>query len=453
MILLLLAAALASDVGIGSTDEAAIRNALLDQLDENTEQLKLPNAPNIYHLRYHLQRLDHIEAEAHMGGLVYTLVQPNNVLGIETRIDGPDFDNTGFGGWQNGFLRTNLPRVLTDYTLRLDCWRHTDRAYKQAVEQYARKKAQFTPPDNHPGDYTLTGASVGDRGVASVARSGALINLVRELSAVFATDVHFERGEVRLGHEAGFHLVVDTEGTNVRRPLEETTIRAFVHARGDDGMLLTDQRLWTVRSPEHLPTKLEMVADLQQITAEMKTLLAQDVLVDEYVGPVIFEGAAAIDLFRYLLTPQLEGTPAEAKFDSWFGELGSNKDPVRIGRRVLPPEWTVLDDPQLDLNHPGAFVYDFEGTKSEPVQLVVGGIVRQVLMSRVPRLGTEGTNGHARGVPGNRANARVSMMVVSPPKNLSSKKLRKTAFKIASSYGRDSVVVVRRLQEPAVRST
>ena len=97
----------------------------------------------------------------------------------------------------------------------------------------------------------------------------------------------------------------------------------------------------------------------------------------EYVGPVIFEDGAALDLFRYLLVTQLQGTPPEVPFDSFFGELGgSRNDAVRLKRRVLPIGWSVSDDPERDSSHPSSFHYDAEGTPASDVSLVEDGIVR-----------------------------------------------------------------------------
>ena len=165
---------------------------------------------------------------------------------------------------------------------------------------------------------------------------------------------------------------------------------------------------------------------------------------------MVFTGSAAVDLVRYLLVPQLEGTPAQIPFDSWFGELGMQAGSVRLTRRVLPPGWDAVDDPTRHPEHPGAFEHDFEGTPSEAVSLVSDGIVQDVLMCRVPRKGTDGTNGHARGFLGNRPSGRVSQLDVTPDRHLSRAALVKRGLKLARAYGRDHVLVIDRLQEPAM---
>ncbi len=427
-------------------------DTLGDEMNRSRAELSLPDAPDIYHLRYHLMQLDQVDVTASFGGLVRSSDNPFNALAVEVRVGTPEFDNTNFGGWQTGFGRSATPVELTPHALSLAAWRLTDGAYKEAVEQYARKEAQFNPPPDYPGDYTLTDTPAkADLGRADVSELAPWQDLARQVSGAMAIDPRIERAGVWVGHEGGSIWTIDTEGTHLQRPLQETTVRAAVHVRAADGMLLTDHRLWTAKGPDGVPSASDMAAEARAMAAELLAIADAPTFDDEYVGPVIFEDHAAVDIFRYLLLPQIEGTPGEIPFDTWLGDIGDADDPVRLGRRVLPLGWSSVDDPMRDPEHPSSFEYDLEGTPAERVDLIQDGIVRQVLMSRIPRLGTSGSNGHARGMIGDRMSGRASQLSVSPDKTLSQRKLRKKALKIASSYGRDWVLVIRRLQEPAIR--
>lgn len=455
--LALLAAALVSAPAHGTPDE--IRAVTREALDRHVSGLSLPGAPPVYHLRYHVDLLHQAEAVASFGALLEQAEQPLNLLGVEVRVGDPSFDNTGYGGWEDGFGRSGLPDRLTPRALRLASWSLTDQVYKAAVEQYARKRAAFTPPPDHPGDYLLAPPTRA-LGPAPSGVDGALAaELARDLSSRFPRDGSLSLGRVHVAQEAGAMLVMDSEGTEVLRPHAETVVRAMAHARSADGLLVTDHRTWILRDPGQLPERTDLVAEVEALTAELQAVAAAPALDDEYVGPVVFEDGAALDLFRILLVPQLEGTPEPVPFESRFGSIGEGfrfsgegvVGNVRLGRRVLPDGWTVVDDPRRHPEHPASFGHDLEGTPAQAVTLVTGGIVRTVLLGRIPRKGVEGSNGHARGAVGNRPAGRAAIMEVTPERHLSRKRMYRAASRAAAAYGRDWFVVVRRFQDDTVR--
>ncbi len=459
MIGLLLSVALAqsgstSDVTSHEPDRAWV-DALRAEM-ERANELSLPDAPELYALRYRLAMLESHSVVAELGSVLREDHQPFHGLGVELRVGSPDYDNTGFGGWEDGFVRGGLALHPTPHSLRRTAWLITDRAYKQAVEQYARKSAQFEAPDDYPGDWQVPEPVKADLGWAVPMQTDEMRQRAIDLSSELAPlGSKLSIGRVVLGQEAGGVLLVDLDGTELVRPMEEVTLRAFAHLRTDDGQLLTDSRLWTARQPSQLPSEDAMSREVIAMRDALEARADAPKLEEEYVGPVLFEGDAAVDVFRYLLTPQLEGTPAEIPYDSWFGDLGERSETVRVGRRVLPEGWTAIDRPQADPTHPSHMPYDWEGTPSRDVELVEDGIVRDLLMNNVPRrIGGEirGSNGHARGFLGQRSKARVTQLVVAPDKQVPRRKLLKKALKMASSYGRDHVLVVRRLQEDAVRA-
>ena len=430
-----------------------IVEALHEQLVLNQEKLILENAPAVYHLRYHYYEMKQFDAKATMGALLEENTDPYQYLGIEVRVGEASFDNTGFGGWENGFTGSWLPEGLTPHAAAMAAWRETDKAYKQAIEHYSRKKAQFQPPKDYPGDYTTVPPQVADLGAGESSNDDLLRTLAVDLSAILSGDASILRGEVHVGQENGTHWILDSMGSRVRLPVNESTIRAVIHVRSTDGMLLTDQKMWSTKSTRGLPSKEDMMTEIAEMRDQMLVLHTQNVLSDEYVGPVLFEDQAAIDLFRYLLIPQLEGTPPEIPFDSFIGNIGSNSNGhIRLGRRVLPPGWDVSDNPASQPNHPSTFTIDAEGSPSQNVHAVEDGILRLPMMSRVPRKDVRETNGHARGIERSRLSGRVSQLNIVAPKEMSASKLHKKAIKMAVAYGRKGYYAIRRLQEPSVRS-
>jgi predicted Zn-dependent protease len=447
-------------------DHAMRRRVLAQEIARHQAQLALPDAPPLYHLRYHLLDIHQAQAKASFGSLVDSTSAPFLALGIEVRVGEPSFDNTGYGGWESGFGRFGLPERPSERSLRQACWQLTDNTYKDAVEQYARKAAAFTPPPDYPGDYQVEPidplVQLNHSGIAEHTvppAEGWAERVAVAASAGFPTDGSLELGTVLVAAEQGSHTIVDSEGTELQLPHSEFVVRLMAHARAEDGALLSDHRSWILRF-DTLPDEPELAATAGALAEELIGWTEATPLEDEYVGPVIFEDQAAVDLFRALLVGQLEGTPPPIPFEARFGAMGegfsfaddSAGGGARLNRRVLPSGWSAVDGGMLELEDPATFTIDVEGSTSlPPVELVEDGIVRTLLMSRTPRKDIPtGTNGRARGSIGSRPAGRVSKLEVTPAKRASERKLRKQALALAEAYGHDHVILVRRFQDDTV---
>lgn len=445
-------AAAAPQAGIAapSVDAELLQRELIAARDA----LRLPDSAAPYHLRAVVGGLHTVQIQARAGGLIWSSPKPAVWMGLELRVGEPAWDNTGlsglFGTLDDGLLRVSLPVEPDPTALRLALWRATDVAYKQAVENLARKDAQVVRPDDYPGDLSPWPVVVADEGEARATNAAALEALAVDLSGVWRDEPRLTTADVLIGHEAGWRLVVDTDGTRVRRPSEETTLAAVVRTRADDGMLLEDWRRWIVRDPGALDVDA-IRAELRAMGDDLLALADAPTLDEEVIGPVLFEGDAAAALFDHLMTGALLGTPQEADFESIFGDFGGGgATSGRLLRRLLPPGWRVEDDPTASPTHPGAWAYDDEGVPAQALTLVEDGVVRDLAMSRVPRTDLRASNGHGRSNPGQRAVGRLSLTTVTAPKALPETALRRKALKAAAAYGRDWVFVVRRLDDPSV---
>jgi predicted Zn-dependent protease len=449
-------------------DHALRQRVLAQEIERHQAELSLPDAPPLYHLRYHLLDVHQQQAQASFGSLLASESSPFVALGVEVRVGSPDFDNTGYGGWESGFGRLALPDRLTERALRQGCWRLTDNTYKDAVEQHARKAAAFTPPPDYPGDFqteqldpavTLNATSAPQHG--QPVAEGWAERVARAASAGFPTDGSLELGSAIVAAEQGSHILVDSEGTSLQLPHSELVVRLMAQARAEDGALLSDHRSWILRH-DTLPTDEQLAAEAAAMAEELLAWTRAAPLEDEYVGPVIFEDQAAVELFRTLLVSQLEGTPPPVPFEARFGALGEGFSfaddgaggGARLNRRVLPSGWSAVDRAAGDASDPAGFLIDAEGTTAtKDVELVEDGIVRTLLMSRVPRKDIPtGSNGRARGSIGNRAAGRVARLEVAPGKRSSERKLQRRALELAAAYGHDHVIVVRRFQDDTVRA-
>ena len=59
----------------------------------------------------------------------------------------------------------------------------------------------------------------------------------------------------------------------------------------------------------------------------------------------------------------------------------------RVGRRLLPEGWDVIDDPISNPSLDGSYIYDDQGVVAQKVHVVENGVVKNLLMTRIPREG------------------------------------------------------------------
>jgi len=413
--------------------------------------LRFDGEPGMYHLRYKVQQVEAYLVNASFGGVVREVTNDATYLGVEARVGDPSWDNTGFGGGADGFRALSVPDRADAYAIRLALWRLTDAAYRDAVEQLSRKNAQaFRPPD-YPGDYTTAQGTTDLQDCGALGDGAGLRDMALRMSEEGGDFPRVVRSQVTIGYEVGCKTLVDTEGFAVRRPGGEVSIRSVVHVLTDDGETLTDQRLWSRQRPEQLPDWRVLRDGVVEMSRALSDLAEAPRLEEEYIGPVVFEQGAAVDLFRYVLLPQLLGTPAEVPFDTFLGDISAQRSVGRLGRRVLPPGFTVTDDPNAVPDHPGAFDVDAEGTPAQAVELVSDGIVSDLVSSRTPRTPDHQSNGHGDATVSTRAVGQTTFTMVTPAKRLSAKGIHRKAIQLAASYGRDHYMVVRSLQHASLR--
>jgi hypothetical protein len=97
----------------------------------------------------------------------------------------------------------------------------------------------------------------------------------------------------------------------------------------------------------------------------------------------------------------------------------------------------------------GHYRFDHEGVAAERVVLVEDGIVRTLLMSRIPRGEDTKSNGHGRSLGGDRRGAVPGIVAVTPRKSRSDARLRRKALSLARQADLPYVLVIRRLEPPA----
>lgn len=420
--------------------------------------LRLPDSPPPYLVNYELLDGQVATAEASFGALTATDDGPYRTLRVEVRVGDYALDNGNFEGSfgdRSGTTQRLLPTDDDLLALRREIWLATDEAYKGATEQLSSKLAaregstRTFGPDLYRVEPLLTPADQWPAGPAPAVPAEPLEALVRELSGRLANR-GMEEGRASARAWQGTRMLVSSEGHRAALPTGFAVVRVEAVTRADDGARLRDVRSWIVTEPEALPEREQMLARVDEMVEGLIALKSAPVESD-YLGPVLFEGPAAREVFRQLLAAEIVGTPPMELPPEDVGE-GGQVPTARVGRRLLPLGWRVVDDPltALEQGLPGGYEVDFEGVPAQRVEVVEDGVVRRLLMSRVPRQGQEGSTGHGRSLGSNRREAMAAAVWVVPARPRADKRLEKKGLRLARATVQPYLLVIGAMEPPAM---
>jgi predicted Zn-dependent protease len=276
---------------------------------------------------------------------------------------------------------------------------------------------------------------------------------VRDLSAVFNSYPAVRTSTVELEASEGGFTLVNTEGTEVREPESAVFLRVRATAQAPDGMTLRDAIAYHAVSAAELPSDAEMRKGAVTV-AEDVIALAKAPMGEDYNGPVLFEGGAGAQVFAEVLGRNL--TVARAPAGGRGGGAGGELD-GRVGARVLPETFDVVDDPTQTewRGRPlfGSYKVDQEGVIAKPLHLVEKGVLKGYLLTRQPVRGFEGSNGRAR-LPGafGAASASVSNMFVRSSETTPVPDLKKKLIELTGARNKPYGILVRKMDFPSTGS-
>ena len=170
---------------------------------------------------------------------------------------------------------------------------------------------------------------------------------MRALSALFAAFPELRQSEVELEASAGGYYVVNSEGTEVRAPENVTFLRARATAQAPDGMTARDAVTFHSLDAMRMPGDAELTRGVQAL-AENVTALAHAPKGEDYSGPVLFEGMAGAQIFAEVLGQNLALARRPAMEPGAAARPRPSELEGRMGARVLPDSFDVVDDPYAE---------------------------------------------------------------------------------------------------------
>jgi len=432
-----------------------LMQAMHDEV-ERSSKLKLPNLDAPYFVEYVVDQEESFAVSASLGGLLARRRERFRAPEVHVRVGDYKFDNTNFAGGGFGGSRYglgNFPVEDSYPVLRRYLWLETDSAYKGAVEAISRKRAAMRNVNQNDqlNDFAHAEPVHFERPFTKLSiDEKTWMDRVRTLSAAFVKYPAVKTSSVELQADTGGYYVVNSEGTEAKVPENVTHLRARASAQAADGMTLHDSVAFHALDVEHMPSGEQMARAIATL-AENVTALAQAPKGEDYNGPVLFEGEASPQLFAEVLAKNL--TLSRQPAGGRGGSAQTSEFEGRMGARVLPDTFDVVDDPtQKEWRGKalfGSYDVDREGVMAKPLRLVEKGVLKAYLLTRQPVRGFEGSNGRAR-LPGNTSNyADISNLFISSSESVPLADLKKKLVELIQTRGKPYGIIVRKMDFPS----
>jgi TldD protein len=423
--------------------------AMQTELDREKALLLLPGMQRPYFIEYRLDDVDSYEAVANYGALTREESNHQRVVRVTVRIGDYASDSSSSKG--EGTIEL-APTDDNPEALRYALWVATDAAYKNALRAFSAKQAALKQFQSAQTQHDFAEAK-------PVVHIAPVVTLdidrnewkhrIIEASGLFATDPevrsfaeHVQYSTSNLRAIALNRYLVNTEGTVLRQGYTGYNGGISVGGQAPDGMRLARDNGTVAVNAKDLESasafRKRTIDDLKSFE-ELRN--APIVSADDYHGPVLFSGDAAVDVLNHLFTPNIEADrPDMGTTARTTGAYSSS-----YKSRVLPDMLSVTDDPlQTKFNGKpllGAYAIDDQGVPAQSVDIVVNGVLENFLIGREPVKDFATSNGHGRAAPGQAAHSRSGVLIFKASRPLSKDDLNKRLLDMAKQQGHDVYAV------------
>ena len=433
--------------------------AMNDELTRSKEGLHLEGLADPYYMAYRVLDGITFTVNATFGSITVRDLRRNRMMEADVRVGSPEADNSNYFDPASAFggLLVILPIDDSYAAIRRQIWRVSDERFKQAAEALAGKTAELAGKveEVEVPDFSQETPHVAVEAPVQLSVDEVpWIELAEAASAVFRSYPQIEDGRARVLVRLQNRYFTSSEGSRTRVPQTVYAVLLSATARGESGRPVRDYRLFVAPSADGLPGSDDVLSVAREL-AEQLTAEATAKPLDSYVGPVLFEGRSAAQFFYSVLGQNLSGTPNPVVPTQFARFAPAEKRLERLmGRRIMPSEFTVVDDPTRSAYDGtplvGHYTVDDEGMAPQPVVAVEEGTLNAFLMSRTPSEGSQNTTGHGRsGSPGAEPRATIGNLIIEADEVLGESELQAEFLRLVDEMGLEYGLVVRGLADPA----
>ena len=446
-----------------------IMTAMKSELSRSMNELKIHDLESPYFIEYKYVEYDASSIRGSMGSIEASNNSQSAYISVGVRVGDYNFDNTnffdvglGFFGSsddEEGFKKRSVSYEPSINYLRKEFWLATDAAYKQTAELYSKKLAilknrmrKDTIPDFNKLQSVNKLRDIKEIPRFDLAKYTETIDAVSTVfnayPAIYTSGVSIEFIPQRIYY-------INSEGVEYIKDTYYTGFEVVAASQNKEGMPVFDHYTAYSLKPSDLPSKDSLIKAAKQIADNISDRLKISQLNDFYVGPMIFSGQAAGQIFAQSFLPKLI-SQREPLTDGGFSS--ENEDAVfqrKVGGRILPEFLNITDKPSeskwngVDLI--GTYKIDDDGLESQNVELVKNGYLETLLSDRVPTKRIKESNAHKRG--GSVMFSNVIVENNKSDKKLTSKGLESKMLEFVKKRELDFGIVVTKILDANIRYT
>ena len=440
--------------------EDVVMKAMNDELTRTVSQLHVTALEKPYFISYRVDDVDSAMISAALGSVTQSNPIRTRIIGVEVRVGDYAFDNSNyvsaqsFGGASMSAGVAQGPLDDDYQQVRRQLWVATDAQYKHVAEAFSAKKAALA---NRKRSTDVADFSKEQPAKLNEVRSdvkadvAALEQLAREVSLPFKQMPTVVTSSVQIEFRNMYTRYVNSEGSTFTRSDPRYGLRIDADTQAGDGLPIHDTLQFFGRSLNDLPAKADLVAKAKDMGQRLEKLRAASG-VEQYNGPVLFEGDAAAEIFAQSFAPKLTASRIpdsdDPRFEVFMKQMlnqmglgGSLLD--RIGGRVLPEWMDLVDDPRMKeyqgTKLAGSYEIDDDAVLSHTTKLVERGTLKTLLASRVPVRTIAHSSGSRRSL-----GAVPSNLILTASKTSTGAELRAELLRRVKERGLEYGIIVRR---------
>ncbi len=441
---------------------SAVVDALAAELERAMTRLAVPGAARPYNIAYKLTEVEVNDVHASLGSVTASKLRHFVHLEARVHVGNLSRDNSNFvvarAEQVDGVASIQLPLEATPRIARRAAWLVTDNAYKEALAQMNAKADARSAGRGRPEipSYTRHAAVVQEKPVlVPVLEVQKEVEMrAKEVSASLRDHKHLRDSRVAFTNFLERRWYLNSEGTSAHDTRRVSGVIIVTTAQAPDGQELALYFSRYGQTAADLPDNKFLAAKALSLSKQIRALQKAPVL-ENYSGPVLFEGIGAAGMVRNTLAVHLGGTPVPENLERERAKHFGGALAGRIGFSQVSRILSVIDDPTQTREGNrfliGGYRFDDEGVPAQRVEVIRKGKLKTLLMSRTPSKQITKTNGHARrSAPGGSFHGSATNLFIRSTSRLSDKALENRLIAEARRQGLPFGLIISLFDDAAV---